>query len=210
MGDPSVGVSGQSPVRMLHSTSLDSALCFCCCETCTQRNATTETRTESKSRVLVLWSFFPSLHNGPFSLSLLLPFLYHLLTAPFVIFCVLSLCWAWQVEDFYSVWLHPVQLRAETSALVFHEPPQCCATVEQTDTQRGSVLLCCQRSTLWLYCHKHEELICPAVVGWILNMLTELLPYQSPQASSCPQPPGSVVGTSNFSAVLVAPVSIRL
>lgn len=73
---------------------------------------------------------------------------------------------------------------------------------------------CCARVTFWLGCHKLEELICPAAVGWILrrpSMLTELLlPHQSLQTSSCPQPPGSVVDASNFSAALVAPVSVRL
>lgn len=80
---------------------------------------------------------------------------------------------------------------------------------------RDRVALCsCASMTLWLGCHKHEELICPAVVGWILrrtSMLTKLLlPHQSLQTSSCPQPPGSVVDTSNISAALVTPVSIRL
>lgn len=75
-------------------------------------------------------------------------------------------------------------------------------------------LCCCARLTLWLGSWKYEEIICPAVVSWILrkpSMLTELLlPHQSLENSPYPQPPGSVVDTWNFSAGLVAPVSIRL
>lgn len=63
-----------------------------------------------------------------------------------------------------TLWLHPIQLMTETSALLPHETPQGQAIVQQTE-EPASVqhysrvaLCCCARLTFWLGWHKLEEL----------------------------------------------------